>query len=61
LNWGVAPMCTDIADNLDAARAHVERELVSRGLVAAGSSVVIVSVNADLARTDANYLKVQKL
>jgi hypothetical protein len=35
--------------------------LVERGLVASGASVVLVSVNADLARTDANYLKVQKL
>ena len=61
LNWGVLPMCTDIADNVDATGALVGRELVSRGLVAAGSSVVIVSVSADLARTDANYLKVQKL
>lgn len=61
LHWGVLPMCTDIADNVDVAGAHVGRELVSRGLVAAGASVVLVSVNADLARTDANYVKVQKL
>ena len=61
LNWGVVPMCIDIGDNVDATGAHVGRELVARGLVAAGASVVLVSVNADLARTDANYLKVQKL
>ena len=61
LNWGVLPMCTDIGENVDAAGALVGRELVSRGLVPAGASVVLISVNADLARTDANYLKVQKL
>jgi pyruvate kinase len=61
LHWGVLPMCVDIADNVDAAGAFVGRELVSRGLVPAGASVVLVSINADLARTDANYLKVQKL
>jgi pyruvate kinase len=61
LNWGVLPMLTDIGENMDAAGALVGRELVARGLVAAGASVVLVSVNADLARTDANYLKVQKL
>jgi len=61
LNWGVLPMCTDIGENVDAAGALVGRELVSRGLVPAGASVVLISINADLARTDANYLKVQKL
>jgi pyruvate kinase len=61
LNWGVLPMCTEIGENVDAAGALVGRELVARGLVGAGASVVLVSINADLARTDANYLKVQKL
>jgi len=61
LNWGVVPMCAAIGDNVDAAGASVGRELVSRGFVPAGASVVLVSINADLARTDANYLKVQKL
>jgi pyruvate kinase len=61
LHWGVVPMCTDIGDNVDVTGARVGRELVERGLVASGASVVLVSVNADLARTDANYLKVQKL
>ncbi len=61
LNWGVLPMCTDIGENVDSAGARVGHELVARGFVPAGSSVVLVSVNTDLARTDANYLKVQKL
>jgi len=61
LNWGVLPMCTDIGDNVDSAGVRVGRELVARGLVPAGASVVLVSINADLARADANYLKVQKL
>jgi pyruvate kinase len=61
LHWGVLPVCTNIGDNVDAAGALVGRELVSRGLVPAGASVVLVSISTDLARTDANYLKVQKL
>jgi pyruvate kinase len=61
LHWGVASMCADIGENVDTAGAAAGRELVSRGLVQAGASVVLVSINADLARTDANYLKVQKL
>jgi len=61
LHWGVLPMCTDLGENVDTAGALVGRELVARGLVPAGASVVLVSINVDLARTDANYLKVQKL
>jgi pyruvate kinase len=61
LNWGVVAMCTDIGDNVDAAGASVCRELLARGLVATGAAVVLVSINADLARTDANYVKVQQL
>ncbi len=61
LNWGVLPICTDIGENVDTAGVKVGRELVARGLVSAGASIVLVSINADLARTDANYLKVQKL
>jgi len=61
LHWGVLPVCTGIGDNVDAAGALVGHDLVSRGFVPPGASVVLVSINADLARTDANYLKVQKL
>ena len=61
LNWGVLPIRTALGENVDEAGALVGRELVARGLVPAGASVVLVSINADLARTDANYLKVQKL
>jgi pyruvate kinase len=61
LHWGVLPMCTKIGENVGTAGALVGHELVSRGLVPAGASVVLVSINTDLARTDANYLKVQKL
>ncbi len=61
LHWGVLPMCADIGENLNGAGGSVGPELVSRRLVPAGASVVLVSINADLARTDANYLKVQKL
>jgi hypothetical protein len=34
---------------------------VARGLVPDGSVVVLVSINTDLTRNDANYLKIQKL
>jgi pyruvate kinase len=61
LYWGVMPVCTDIGENVDAAGTLVGQELVARGLVPDGSVVVLVSINADLTRNDANYLKIQKL
>jgi pyruvate kinase len=59
--WGVRPMLTDIAESTDAAGTHIGRELVARGLVSAGATVVLVSISPDLTRLDANYLRIQKL
>ena len=61
LYWGVVPVCTDIGENVDAAGTFISRQLVARGLVAAGAAVVLVSISPDLSRTDANYLKIQRL
>ncbi len=61
LYWGVLPMRMDIGQNIDAAGALVARELVARGLVPSGASVVLVSINADRTRTDANYVKLHQL
>jgi pyruvate kinase len=61
LYWGIVPLCIPLGDNLDEASARVGVQLVERGLVAAGGSAVFVSVNADLSRNDANYLKIQRL
>ena len=61
LYWGVLPVCTDIGENVDSAGALIGQQLVSRGLVAAGAAVVLVSINADLTRDDANYLKIKRL
>jgi hypothetical protein len=54
-------VCTDIGDDVDAAGTLIGRELVTRGLVPAGSVVVLISISPDLTRHDANYLKVQQL
>jgi pyruvate kinase len=58
---GVVPLRTDIGENVDAAGTLIGRQLVARGLVAAGAAVVLVSISADLTRSDANYLKIQRL
>jgi pyruvate kinase len=58
---GVVPLTTDIGENVDSAGTLIGQQLVARGLVAAGAVVVLVSISADLTRTDANYLKIQRL
>jgi hypothetical protein len=39
----------------------IGRQLVARGLVEQGAAVVLISINPDLTRADANYLKIQRL
>ena len=59
--WGVLPVRTQIGEDVDSTGTLIGRELVSRGLVPAGATVVLVNIHADLGRTDANYLKIQRL
>jgi pyruvate kinase len=59
--WGVIPLCTELGDTLDEVRALVGRDLVARGVVAAGAAVVLVSINPDLTMAAANYLKIHRL
>jgi pyruvate kinase len=61
LYWGVLPLCTDIGENVDAAAARIGEQIVARGLVARGATVVFVSINPDVSRSDANYLKLQRV
>ncbi len=61
LYWGVVPLCIELGESLDEASARVGVHLVERGLVAAGATAVFVSISADLARGDANYLKIRRL
>jgi pyruvate kinase len=61
LYWGVVPLRAEIGDNLDEASARTGRMLVERGLVTPGAAAVFVSISPDLTRSDANYLKIQRL
>jgi pyruvate kinase len=61
LYWGVVPVCTDIGENVDSAGMLIGRQLVARGLVEQGAAVVLISIDPDLGRADANYLKIQRL
>jgi pyruvate kinase len=61
LYWGVLPVQMALGRNIDVAGAIVGQELLTRGLVARGAAVVFVSIDADMTRPDANYLKIQRL
>lgn len=59
--WGVTTVCTDVGEHADLAGSLIGKQLVSQGLVPPASTVVFVSIHPDLARVDANYLKIQQL
>ena len=61
LFWGVVPVCTEIGENVDSAGMLVSEQLVARGLVARGATVVLVNISPELTRAHANYLKIQRL
>jgi pyruvate kinase len=61
LYWGVAPLCMKLGDNLDSAGVLVGQQIVQCGLVGPNSAVVLISISPDLTRSDANYLKIQRL
>jgi pyruvate kinase len=58
---GVTPLTTAVGSSLDATGVLVERECLSRGILTAGSVVVFVSVNADLTRGDANFMRIRRI
>ena len=61
LYWGVEPVSANIGENVDLASALISQQLVARGFVPSGASVVLVSIDSDLARTETNYLKIRRV
>jgi hypothetical protein len=53
----VLPLVADI----DPTGLAIERLLLERNLLPAGAVVVFVSVNADLTRSDANFLRIRRI
>jgi pyruvate kinase len=56
LLWGVTPVVTPVRESEALDRLLIERKFVDRG-----STVVFINVSADLDRTDANFLNVQRV
>jgi pyruvate kinase len=61
LCWGVVPLVFQAGANLDDTSARVRAALVEGGIVGQGAPVVVVSISPDLDRTDANYLRIQRV
>ena len=60
LLWGVQPLHVDLPPDDESAR-QLGEELVTRGLVPEGTDVVFVSINPDLSRREANFLKIHRI
>lgn len=58
---GVAPFRLDLADDVSEIESGIERELIRRGRLRSGSTVVFVSVHADLNEKRSNYLRIQRV
>jgi pyruvate kinase len=61
LAWGVTPVLTDLSGDVNAAASRIGAELVTRGVIAAGSVIVLVSVTPDLTHGPSNFVKVQRV
>jgi hypothetical protein len=53
---GVQPIVTP-----DRKPETLERQLIDRGLLPAGATVVFINVSPDLTRTDMNFLNLQRI
>jgi pyruvate kinase len=61
LAWGVEPMIADLTGEMVATAAQIGKNLRDRGAIPPAGVVVLVSINPDLTRRDANFLKLQRL
>jgi pyruvate kinase len=55
--WGVAPVLTELDDDVNVTARRIGRELVSRGAIEPGSVIVLVSVTTELTPGPSNFLK----
>ena len=60
LHWGVVPVSVDVADK-GPGSALIGQQLVAHGFVAPGAAIVLINIDPDLSRSDANYLRIQRV
>jgi pyruvate kinase len=61
LMWGVVPVQTDLAGDVNAAANRIGEELVASGAIPRASVIVLVSITPDLSRGPSNFLKLQRV
>jgi pyruvate kinase len=61
LSWGVEPLLADLSGDIAVAARRIGATLVSRGIVPAGSAVVLVSMSPELGSGPSNFLTLQKV
>jgi pyruvate kinase len=61
LSWGVVPVLTDLSGDVETAAARIGEMLAQRGVVRESAVIVLVSVNPDLSRGNANFLKLLRV
>jgi pyruvate kinase len=59
LTWGVHPLLADLDGTLEVLIGRFGQTLLERGVVAPGSSIVLVSMTPSLAPGPSNFLKLQ--
>jgi pyruvate kinase len=59
MSWGVAPLLADLSGDIDVAARRIGQTLTARGIVAAGSAIVLVSMSPELGSGPSNFLKLQ--
>ncbi len=61
LSWGVVPVQMDLSGDVETASARIGEKLVERGDVSSPCVIVVVGINLDLGRANANFLKLQRV
>ncbi len=61
LHRGLEPLAIDRGPWADPGGTDIERQLLERGVLRSGDTIVFVSVNADLTRPDANFLRIRRV
>jgi pyruvate kinase len=61
LAWGVVPLLTELAGDVNEVANRLSARLVERDTLAPSSVIVVISITPDLARGPSNFLKLQRL
>ena len=61
LSWGVVPVLTDLRGDVNAVAGRIGQELLSRRIIVTNATIVLVSINPDLAPGSSNFLKIERV